>query len=310
MANEDLPRYVWIQEEGPREGFQSEPPIPLEQKLELIDALGVAGLRQINCVSFVNPAKVPQMADAEEIARRLVRRPGVLYTGIWLNGSGFDRALASGLDLLPNVISSVSDEFSRRNTGCSATELIHRQSAMLDRYNSARFELDAAHVFTAFGCHYEGRIGVERCIGTLAALLELCLEQGLQPKTVYFCDTIGAANPEQVKRLLDQARSRWPDQEFGLHLHDTCGMGLANALAGLQMGVTRFDASIGGLGGCPFAGNKSAAGNICTEDLALMCEEMGISTGLDLDELRRAAQIAERVVGHPLPGKSMHARQL
>lgn len=310
MNSNDLPVRVLIQEEGPREGFQSEPFIPLNEKLRLIDALALAGMTQINCVSFVDPGRVPQMTDAEEVARQLPRHPGVRYTGIWLNPRGFKRALASGLDLLPNVVSSASNTFSEKNNGCTGEALIRRQGAMIERYRQAGLELDAAHVFTAFGCHYEGAMPPGRCIATLTALLEQCAEHGVIPRTVYLCDTVGAANPHQVRTLLGMARSRWPSQEFALHLHDTRGMGLANALAGLEMGVTRFDASVGGMGGCPFAGNTSAAGNICSEDLALMCEEMGIETGIDLDALAECARLAQAIVGHPLPGKFMNAGRL
>lgn len=306
----DLPSRVLLQEEGPREGFQSEAPIPVHDKLRLIHALAQTGLRHINCVSFVDPKRVPQMADAEEIAAAIQRQPGVAYTGIWLNGQGLERAVASGLDLVPNVISSVSNTFSMKNNGCSSADLIRKQSAMLERYKAAGLQLEAAHVFTAFGCHYEGDIAPEDCIATLADLLVVCQEHGMQPRTVYLCDTVGAANPRLIHALVGLARSRWPQIEFTLHLHDTRGMGLANVLAGLQMGVARFDASIAGLGGCPFAGNRAAAGNVCTEDVALMCEEMGIFTGLDLDALIACAQLAESIVGHPLPGKLMRAGRI
>jgi hydroxymethylglutaryl-CoA lyase len=310
MAALGLPDRVLIQEEGPREGFQGEGHIALEDRLLLIDALGGAGLASVNCVSFVDPKRVPQMADADELARRIVRRPHVRYTGIWLNGKGFDRALASGLDLQPNVVASASSAFSIENNGCAGSELIQRQGAMIERYRAAGLELAEAHVLTAFGCHYEGPLSPDRCMQTLSDLLDVCAEHEAMPRTVYFCDTVGAANPNQVRTLLNRARSRWPDLEFALHLHDTRGMGLANALAGLEMGVRRFDASIAGMGGCPFAGNHAAAGNICTEDFALMCEEMGIATGLDLDALAECARLAQSIVGHPLPGKSMNARRM
>lgn len=310
MSVNDLPARVFIQEEGPREGFQSEAHVAIEDKLRLIDALAAAGMTQINCVSFVDPVRVPQMADAQEVARRLPRREGVRYTGIWLNGKGFERALASGIDLLPNVVSSASSTFAEKNNGCTGAALIERQGAMIERYRQAGLALDAAHVFTAFGCHYEGEMPPATCIETLAALLAQCADHGMVPRTVYLCDTVGAANPRQVRELLGMARSRWPSQEFALHLHDTRGMGLANALAGLEMGISRFDASVGGLGGCPFAGNTSAAGNICSEDLALMCEDMGIETGIDLDALAECARMAQSIVGHALPGKFMNAGRL
>jgi hydroxymethylglutaryl-CoA lyase len=304
----DLPKSVDIHEEGPREGFQFEPAgIPTAAKVELIEALAESGLKHIACASFVDPQRVPQMADAMEIAAAIKRRPGVQYSGIWLNEKGFDRALASGLDLAPTIVASASSEFSIRNNNCDSEGLLKRQERLLDRFIGADMPLRAAHVFTAFGCYFEGGIPLETVMARVADLLRIAAERGTRPGTVYFCDTIGAANPAQVTRMLGEARERWPEQEFGLHLHDTRGMGLANALAGLQMGVRSFDSSIGGMGGCPFAGNKSAAGNISTEDFALMCEEMGISTGLDVDKLMECATLAQSIVGHPLPGRAMHA---
>lgn len=310
MSEHAMPTSVILQEEGPREGFQSEGPIPVEQKLRLIDALAQTGLSAINCASFVDVRRVPQMADAEAIAAGIHRRTGVRYSGIWLNIKGFERALASGLDITPNVFASVSETFALNNNGRSAEALIRSQADMIQRYQADGMRLGAAHVFTAFGCPYEGLVTPERCTAVLAQLLQVCMEQGEMPDVVYLCDTVGAANPLSVRRTLDLVRTRWPDLEFALHLHDTRGMGLSNVLAGLQMGVRRFDTSIAGLGGCPFAGNKSAAGNVCTEDVALMCEEMGISTGLDLDRLVDAARIAEEMVGHPVPGKFMKAGRI
>lgn len=310
MSIHTLPRSVILQEEGPREGFQSEGPIAVEDKLRLIDALAQTGLSQINCVSFVDVRRVPQMADAETVAAGIQRRSGVRYTGIWLNLQGFDRALASGLDLVPNVFASVSGTFARNNTRRGADELIRSQRAMMERYRLAGLSLQAAHIFTAFGCPYEGIVTPQRCIHVLAQLLDECAAYDAMPAVVYFCDTVGAANPLSVSRTIELARQRWPALEFALHLHDTRGMGLSNVLAGLKQGVRRFDCSIAGLGGCPFAGNKSAAGNVCTEDVALMCEEMGIHTGLNLDRLMEAARLAEHIVGHPLPGKFMKAGRI
>ncbi|HSV83281.1 MAG TPA: hydroxymethylglutaryl-CoA lyase [Ramlibacter sp.] len=310
MSAGDLPSSVVLQEEGPREGFQSEAAVAVSAKLELIHALAETGLLDINCVSFVDPRRVPQMADAEEVAAGIRRKPGVRYTGIWLNGAGFERAAASGLDLVPNVFTSVSSAFAQRNNGCSSAELTRKQGAMLERYRAAGMRVAAAHVFTAFGCHYEGRVVPAQAVAAVQDLLDVCAEHDQQPRVIYLCDTVGAANPGSVRQLLHQARSRWPGQEFALHLHDTRGMGLANVLAGLQYGVRRFDTSIGGLGGCPFAGNKAAAGNVCTEDVAFMCEEMGIATGLDLDALLRCADLAEEIVGHPLPGKFRKAGRI
>jgi hydroxymethylglutaryl-CoA lyase len=310
MSAYQLPSRVILQEEGPREGFQSEALIPVDEKLRLIHGLAETGLKVINCVSFVDVRRVPQMADAEEVAAHIRRRDGVRYTGIWLNGKGFERASKSGLDLIPNVFTSVSDTFARNNNGRSAAELLQVQAGLIERYKQAGMRVSAAHVFTAFGCPYEGKVRPERCFSAVEALLRTCEEHGELPAVVYLCDTVGAANPASIKRTLDIVRNRWPAMEFALHLHDTRGMGLSNVLAGLESGVQRFDTSIAGLGGCPFAGNKAAAGNVCTEDVALMCEEMGIGTGLDLDLLAEVARMAEEIVGHPLPGKFMKAGRI
>lgn len=306
----DYPKKVHLQEEGPREGFQSEAQVSVEDKLRLIHALAGTGLKDINCVSFVDPRRVPQMADAEQVAQGIQRRPGVRYTGMWLNGAGFARALASGVDLVPNIVSSASDTFARKNNNCSADELVEKQGAMISRYQEAGLKLQAAHVFTAFGCHYEGDVEPEKAIEMVSKLLTVATEYNEHLPVIYLCDTVGGANPNSVARLLGMARSRWPDQQFALHLHDTRGMGLANVLAGLQMGVDRFDTSIAGLGGCPFAGNRSAAGNVCTEDVAWMCLQLGIQVDLDIEALADCAVLAEAIVGHPLPGKFMKAGRL
>ena len=310
MSLQQLPKRVILQEEGPREGFQSESPIAVADKLRLIHSLAETGLQLINCASFVDVQRVPKMADAEAIAAGIQRKPGVRYSGIWLNPKGFERAQASGLDLIPNVFASVSDTFARNNNGRGALDLVQFQSRMIDVYQSKGLKVGAAHIFTAFGCPYEGKAEPVQCLEMVNALLGMCIEHGEMPEVVYLCDTVGAADPRSVTQTLDLVRNRWPDVEFALHLHDTRGMGLSNILAALQMGVFRFETSIAGLGGCPFAGNKTAAGNVCTEDVALMCEEMGIETGLDLDALAASARLAEEIVGHSVPGKFMKAGRI
>lgn len=300
----DLPATVTIHEEGPREGFQSEARVfPTAEKLRLIHALAATGLHDIQCTSFVNPQRVPQMADAHELATGIDRRPGVRYTGLWLNEQGFVRARQSGLDPRTSVITSASGTFAKQNNGCTAEELTRRQGRMVDAYREAGFGVGVAYVFTAFGCHYEGHVGIAQALQSASDLLDVCAEHGETPSLVYFCDTVGVANPAQVERLIGEARIRWPAQSFALHLHDTRGMGLANALAGLKLGVSHFDASCGGLGGCPFAGTESAPGNVCTEDLAFMCEEMGIATGIDLDAICECTRLSESILGHSLPGR-------
>jgi hydroxymethylglutaryl-CoA lyase len=162
----------------------------------------------------------------------------------------------------------------------------------------------------AFGCNFEGDIPVERVVSLVGQILDVAKEHGVTLKYVTLADTMAWATPLSIKRAVGAIRERWPDLDMALHLHDTRGMAIANALAGLEMGVKRFDSSVAGLGGCPFAGHQGAAGNVCTEDLVFMCEEMGIKTGIDLGALIECARLAEDVVGHPLPGSVMKGGSL
>lgn len=307
----DLPKYVTVQEEGPREGFQIEKTsIATDAKVRLVEALAETGLRKIDCVSYVNPLRVPGMADADEVARRIRRRPGVLYTGLWLNRQGFERALALPLDRIGSLMVSASETFSRRNTGKGVEETLDEQAQMLTRYLAHRVPVRWAIVFTAFGCNYEGEVASAVVLERCSRLLGIAHDQGVRLEGIYLADTVGWANPSTIQRRVGAVRERWPDLRIGLHLHDTRGTGLANAYAALEMGVDQFDSSVAGLGGCPFAAHKGAAGNICTEDFVFMCHEMGISTGIDLDRLIECALMAEEIVGHPLPGKVMKGGSL
>lgn len=307
----DLPKFVTIQEEGPREGFQIEPgPIATADKVRFIEALAQTGLTKIDCVSYVNPARVPGMADAEEVARGIRKRPGVAYTGLWLNRAGFERALRLPLDLIGSLMVSGSETFSRKNTGKTISETYEDQAATLRLYLQHGVEVRWGIVFTAFGCNYEGEVPVATMLERCARLLALARDAGVQLKGLYLADTVGWANPLSIGRRIGAVRERWPDLRIGLHLHDTRGTGLPNALAALQLGVDQFDSSCAGLGGCPFAAHKGAAGNICTEDFVFMCHEMGIETGIDLERLIDCALMAERIVGHPLPGKVMKGGSL
>lgn len=304
----DFPASITIMEEGPREGFQSEAGIiSTENKIRFIEALANTGVHEINCVSFVDARRVPQMADAPDVARQIQKRDRVKYTATWLNPRGLERAAETRLDLVGKIFLSASEAFSIRNSNRDRKSTIADQKVMLDAYRRLGVPLEKAYVFTAFGCNYEGEISAEKVLQAIADLLTLARDAGEPIPRVVLCDTVGFANPLGLARTLDAVRSRWPELEIGLHLHDTRGMGLANALMGLRLGVAHFDASCAGLGGCPFAGNKSAAGNICTEDLVLMCEEMGIETGVDLEGMIDCARLVETIVGHPLPGKAMKA---
>jgi len=300
----DLPKRVHIVEEGPREGFQSEPAgIPTAAKVKLIEALAEAGVPEIDCASFVNPKVVPQMADVAEIAATISKRPDVTYSCMWLNEKGFLQARESGLNLPPITSGSASDTFLQRNNNRTPEAQLEGQRELRKLYSKHGLGSGPVYLFTAFGCNYEGSIPVKKVMERAADLVGVCEDEGTPPECIYLCDTIGAADPTQVRTLVDAVRTRWPNYPVALHLHDTRGLGIANAMAGVELGVARFDTSVGGLGGCPFAGNKSAAGNIATEELALLCDRMGIETGIDIPALIDVARLAEEIVGHTLPGK-------
>jgi len=307
----DMPRRVDIHEEGPREGFQIEPgPIATADKVRFIEALAGTGLAEVQCVSFVDPRRVPGMADAEAVARAVRRLPGVRYTGIWLNVRGLERAVKTTLDMSGGLQISASEAFSIRNTNKNTAETLDEQRRSLAFYRAHDIPVRSTIVMTAFGCNFAGAISPERVRDCVAMLLDVAAEYDVTIELLRLADTVGWANPQAVARVIGVVRERWPDLKLALHLHDTRGTGLANAYVGLTMGIDSFDSSCAGLGGCPFAGHKSAAGNICTEDFVFMCHEMGIETGIDLDALIECARLAEDIVGHPLPGKVMHAGSL
>jgi hydroxymethylglutaryl-CoA lyase len=300
-----LPRRIEIREEGPREGFQFEKgEISTARKLDLIEALAGTGLRRIQTVSFVDPRRVPGMADAEAVCAGLTPHPGVAYTALWLNAKGFLRALvAPNIALEGSVSVSASDVFGRRNQNRDREQDLAAAAALMALYAEHRIPLARITVMAAFGCNFQGEVPVGAVLDRVEALLSLAGGAGLNRPCVSLADTMAWATPLSVQRVVGAVREKWPDLEISLHLHDTRGMAIANAWAGLQLGVARFDAAIAGLGGCPFANHAGAAGNIPTEDLALLCAESGIETGLDLGKLIEAAWLAEEVVGHPLPGR-------
>lgn len=303
----DLPKRVRIHEEGPREGFQIESAaIPTADKIRFIEALAETGVPQIDCVSYVNPKRVPGMADADEVARGIRKRPGVRYTGLWLNTRGLERALQLPLDRVGAVRVTASETFCRRNTGMSVDETFEEQRRWLRLYREHAIEVEWAYVMTAFGCNFEGEVPIGRVIEMVQRLKQLEQEEGVQFRGVCLADTVGRGSPLTIERVIGAVRERWPELALGLHLHDTRGTGMANAYAALRLGVAQFDSTCGGLGGCPFAGHKGASGNVCTEDLVYMCHSMGIETGIDLRAMAECARMAEGIVGHPLPGKVMH----
>ncbi len=289
-----LPKQVSIYEVSPRDGLQNEAlPIPLEGKRELIAALIAAGLKRIELTSFVSPRWVPQLADAEELARNFKAPPGVTLSALCPNAKGFERARAAGLEEIA-VFMSASETHNKKNTNKSIAESLDTFSEVVPPALAANMRV-RAYVSTVWGCPYEGDVDPEASLSISRALI------GLGCYQVSLGDTIGVATPLGVKNLVARFLSEFTAPQLALHFHDTRGTALANALIGLELGIRDFDSSVAGLGGCPYA--PGAAGNLATEDLVYMLQGMGIETGVDLDKLIEAGRVAEAVVGRRLPGK-------
>lgn len=309
----DLPKKVEIHEEGPREGFQIEPgPISSDHKIELIEALAETGLHHIQICSFVSQRIVPGWADADEVVERVRTKPGVDFTALWFNDKGLARALKfrDKLKLYGSIALSASEGFSYKNLHRSRAQNMEAMRAQTALHLSHGIPVTRIGVMAAFGCNFQGEVTVDEVLQGLADGFALAEEAGAVITDIGLADTMGWAVPPRIERVVGAVRERWPDQKITLHLHDTRGMGVANAHAGLRMGVSAFDSTVGGLGGCPFAAHKGAAGNIATEELVLLCEEMGIDTGVDLDRLIEVGRMAERIVGHVLPSELLHAGSL
>jgi len=309
----DLPKSVDIHEEGPREGFQIEPgPIPTSDKIRLIEALAETGVRHIQVCSFVNPKLVPGWADAEEVVAGFKPRAGVDYTALWFNGRGLERALSFGSKLtnVGSISLSASDAFSQKNLNRTHADNLDAMRKQTGLHVEKGVAVTRLSVMAAFGCNYQGDIEPAQVIRTIRDGLEVADEYDAKINLIGMADTMGWATPNRIERVIGEVRSQWPEMTLALHLHNTRGLAVANAHAGLKMGIRRYDATVGGLGGCPFAGQKGAAGNICTEELALLCEEMGIETGIDLDKLIEVGRMAEDIVGHVLPSELIHAGSL
>jgi len=302
----DMPSHVIIKEVGPREGFQYEKgDISLAAKVSLVDALSDTGVSTIEFTSFVSPKWVPQMADAEQMVAGIKRVPGVAYEAIWLNEAGLERAarLRESLALRPMFGVAATDTFTRKNTNRSVDEKIAELPGWARRYQALGMDWIDAGVMAAFGCNYEGDVTPAQVIRVVEKVEEQAVGCGSRLGNISLADTMGWANPREIKRLVGAVRARWPEIPVKLHLHDTRALAIANVVAALEVGVNRFDSAVAGLGGCPFAAHKGAAGNVTTEDLVFLCQELGVDTGIDLDAMIEAGQLAERVVGHPLPGK-------
>jgi hydroxymethylglutaryl-CoA lyase len=293
----DLPATISIREVGPRDGLQNEDPVSTDAKVRLVDALAATGVRRIEAVSFVHPKAIPQMADADQVWQRISRNPAVSYSALVPNLRGAQRALAAGCAEL-EVVVSASDTHNRKNLNRSTAESLDDIAGIIALAHAAGATCQVI-VATAYGCPYEGDVPVSRVVSAV----DRAVAGGAD--SVCFGDTTGMATPTRVTRLVGETRSAHPDVPLGLHFHNTRGTGLANVLAALELGVVDFDASVGGLGGCPYA--PGASGNVCTEDLVHMVEDMGIGTGIDLAALLDASRLAEDVVGRTLPSQVLRA---
>jgi isopropylmalate/homocitrate/citramalate synthase len=309
----DLPQTIEIAEEGPREGFQIEKgPIATSAKIALIEALSATGLRHIQVGSFVNQKLVPGWADAEAVFAGFRPVEGVEYTALWFNAVGLNRALAfrDKLSLKGSITLSASEAFCRKNLNRDRAGQIEAMRRQTEVHLMAEVPVTRIGIMAAFGCNYGGDVAPAQVVSSIEDGLAIAAGAGVRIERLSLADTMGWATPARVSRLIGEVRSRWPHLQLSLHLHDTRGLGIANAFEGMRLGVSRFDATVGGLGGCPFAGQPGAPGNIATEELALLCEEMGITTGIDLEALIEAGRLAERIVGHALPSTALRSGTL
>ena len=293
-----VPDSVTIVEVGPRDGLQNESAdVSTADKAAFVDRLSAAGLPVIEVSAFVSPKWVPSMADAAELFARIARRTGTRYAALVPNLAGLDRAHAAGVREI-GIFAAASETFSRTNINRGIDASLDLYAAVCARARELQMQV-RAYVSTAFGCPFEGEVAPERVARVADALVRMGAFE------VAISDTIGIAHPGQVPRVLDAVTSRVPLSRVALHFHDTRGTALANVLAALDAGVRTFDASAGGLGGCPYA--PGATGNLATEDLVYMLDGLGIRTGVDLEQLLAASDFIEPKVGHALPSRYYRA---
>jgi hydroxymethylglutaryl-CoA lyase len=302
LSRDRLPRSVTVCEVGPRDGLQNEKvAVPLEHKRAFVEALAAAGLPWIEATSYVSPKWVPQLADASELMKSLPRRAGTRYAVLVPNEKGLDRALEAGNCDVVAVFASVTEGFSKRNQNATVAEVMAGLRPVIERARAANLRV-RGYLSVVWGCPFDGPVEPSRARPLARDLVAMGAHE------VSLGDTIGVATPGQVERVLEEVTQDVPLDTLGLHLHDTRGTALANVLAGLLAGVTTFDASAGGLGGCPYA--PGASGNLDTCDLLYMLDGLGIETGVDREAVRAAAQAIARTLGRPLPGRYSQAGPL
>ncbi len=293
----DYPKSVVIEEQGLRDGLQSEAEVvPTEKKLEIIDALIDAGVKRIQVTSFVNPRMIPQMADAENLCARLKKHDRVVYSMLVLNPTGMQRAADAGASHVTASISA-SNAHSQRNAGMTLAEARRQLSEMVTIGKKSGLTVRGG-LQCVFGCRYEGRIDPNTVMDMIKAQLDLGIDE------IELADTTGMADPRAIQEICGPVRALAEGKPVYLHLHDTEGKGLANALAALQAGIRHFDSAFGGMGGCPFV--KGASGNIATEDLAFMLGQMGIETGIDVSKIADVSRSLEGFFNRRFSGKMHH----
>jgi len=294
----EWPTRVEIREVGPRDGLQNEAPVAIGERVRLIDALSATGLRRIEAAAFVSAKAIPPMAGSAEVMAAISRRPGVVYSALVPNARGTELAIEAGVDEVELVVSA-SETHNQKNVKRSVAESLVGARDVVELAHGAGIEAEAI-VSTAFGCPYEGDVAPERIAQLAGHLVDAEVDR------LSFGDTTGMATPRRVHDLLDALdRAGIGADRVGLHFHNTRGTALANVVTALERGVTRFDSSIGGLGGCPYA--PGASGNAVTEDLVHMLGDMGIETGIDLDALLECARLAQEIVGRELPSALLQA---
>lgn len=298
MSNNGMGKRLYLQEVATRDGFQNEAQfVETQDKVALIDRLSQCGFAKIEVTSFTSPKAIPALRDAEAVMHLIARVPGVVYTTLVPNVRGAERALSCGVDEV-NLVMSVSESHNRANLRMTREQSFSQLREVIDVVGGASVAINVS-LSTAMGCPMEGDVPQDDVLGWMSRFVDL----GVQGITL--CDTTGMAFPSQVANLCRRAKEAFPDIEHTLHFHNTRGMALANTLAALEAGIDRFDSSLGGLGGCPYA--PGATGNVCTEELVHMLELDGYDTGVDLSAVLRAAAQLPSLIGHEVPSQLLKA---